>query len=115
MIKLLSTILLLTFAATGLSSESIDGKVVILKNVTVTTCGVQLMGCSSQIILDDHSNYLLDTSSMKNFLNINGHLIAQDSKKINVSEIVGVVSKETGFFPNPTATFDVIRVLSFKK
>lgn len=94
----------------GGSAQAVEVK--IFKDVDISICAAQLEGCASYMTTSAGSGYLVDQDYAKSFLKKHKHLTAETTKNISVKEVMGVVVKERGHFPNPMAEFTVIKAIS---
>jgi hypothetical protein len=103
-------------AALVTANGAVASDVQIFKNVTITTCGTRMMGCAPTLSFSSLSSkggktYLVDQNYAEDFLKRHGHQSSEQNQRVDVREVMGIVTKEKGHFPNPTAEFEVIKII----
>ena len=94
------------------SGSAMAADVQIFKEASITVCSADTVQCAPKLITASGARYFLDQSYAKAFLKRHGHMSRSDNKTIEVQEVMGVAIKERGHFPNPTALFDIVKVIS---
>lgn len=92
-----------------LTKQSLALGVEIYKDVLISTCAKNSVGCAPSAVLGDDNSVLLDQFYSQEFLNKHDHLKSKEAKSIMIKEIMGVIVTEKGHFPNPMADFRVLK------